>query len=76
MVQHDNFTDKAAQIGNGIQYTGATGSIICGLALNEIGVIVGIIIAIFGFFVNWYYKHKSYLLLMKKVDINLEDINE
>jgi len=68
MVQHDDFTDKAAQAGNAIQYSGATGSIICGIALNEIGVIIGIIVAVFGFFINWYYKHKSYMLLVKRTD--------
>ena len=38
------------------------------MALSEIGVIVGIVVAVFGFFINWYYKHKSYMLLIKRTN--------
>jgi len=68
MVNKEDFADKAAQAGNAIQYSGATGSIIAGLALSEIGVIIGMVIAICGFFINWYYKHKSYMLLVKRTN--------
>ena len=68
MVNKEDFADKAAQAGNAIQYSGATGSIIAGMALSEIGVIVGIVVAVFGFFINWYYKHKSYMLLVKRTN--------
>jgi len=68
MVNKEDFADKAAQAGNAIQYSGATGSIIAGLALSEIGVIIGMLIAVCGFFINWYYKHKSYMLLVKRTN--------
>jgi len=68
MVNKEDFADKAAQAGNAIQYSGATGSIIAGLALSEIGVIIGMVIAVCGFFINWYYKHKSYMLLVKRTN--------
>lgn len=68
MVNKEDFAEKAAQTGNAIQYSGATGSIIAGLALSEIGVIIGMVIAICGFFINWYYKHKSYMLLVKRTN--------
>ena len=48
MVNKEDFADKAAQAGNAIQYSGATGSIVAGMALSEIGVIVGIVVAVFG----------------------------
>ena len=68
MVNKEDFADKAASAGNAIQYSGATGSIVAGLALSEIGVIIGMIIAVCGFFINWYYKHKSYMLLVKRTN--------
>ena len=68
MVNKEDFADKAAQAGNAIQYSGVTGSIIAGLALSEIGVIIGMVIAVCGFFINWYYKHKSYMLLVKRTN--------
>ena len=68
MVNKEDFADKAAQAGNAIQYSGATGSIIAGLALSEIGVIIGMVIAVCGFCINWYYKHKSYMLLVKRTN--------
>ena len=76
MINKEDFADKAATVGNTIQYSGATGSIIAGLALSEIGVIVGIVIAIFGFFINWYYKHKSYKLQEKRHKLEAQAIKD
>ena len=72
MVNKEDFADKAAQAGNAIQYSGATGSIIAGMALSEIGVIIGIVVAVCGFFINWYYKHKSYMLVIKRTTYALK----
>lgn len=76
MVTKEDFADKAATVGSNIQYTGATGSIIAGLALSEIGVIVGIIVAVFGFFINWYYKHKAYMLQVKRHELESEALKQ
>jgi ABC-type microcin C transport system permease subunit YejE len=70
----EDFAEKAAEIGSKVQYTGATGSIIAGLALSEIGVIIGIIVGICGFFVTWYYKHKAFTLYKKRHDIEIESL--
>jgi hypothetical protein len=76
MVNKEDFADKAAQVGNTIQYSGATGSIVAGMALSEIGVIVGIVIAVFGFFINWYYKHMAFKLQIKRHNLELKAIKE
>jgi len=72
-MAQENYLEKVANAGSGIQYGGAGGTVISGMALSEIGVIVGIVIAIFGFIVNWYYKHLSYKLQLKK--LNSKDID-
>lgn len=76
MVNKEDFADKAATVGSTIQFSGATGSIVAGLALSEIGVIVGIVVAICGFFINWYYKHKSYKLQVKRHEMEILALKE
>ena len=70
----EDFAEKAADIGSKVQYTGATGSILAGLALSEIGVIIGIIVGICGFFVTWYYKHKAYKLMLKRHNLEIDEL--
>jgi MFS superfamily sulfate permease-like transporter len=62
MQEQQQYAEQASDIATKVQYTGAGGAAFFGLTLNEVGVLVGIVIAILGFLVNWYYKHKSFLL--------------
>jgi MFS superfamily sulfate permease-like transporter len=62
MQEQQQYAEQASDIATKVQYTGAGGAAFFGLTLNELGVLVGIVIAILGFLVNWYYKHKSFLL--------------
>lgn len=71
-MNKEDFAEKAADIGSKVQYTGATGSIIAGLALSEIGVIIGIIVGICGFFVTWYYKHRAFKIYKQRQELEME----
>jgi MFS superfamily sulfate permease-like transporter len=62
MQQKEQYAEQAADIASKVQYTGAGGAAFFGLTLNELGVLVGIVIAILGFLVNWYYKHQAFLM--------------
>lgn len=74
MVNQEDAAQKISDVGNALQYTGSAGTIVAGLALSEIGVLVGIFVAIFGFFMNWYYKHKHYKLQQQRFAIEVEAI--
>lgn len=41
---------------------GATGAVVFGLTLNELGVIVGIVVAVLGFMVQVFYRRKEFRL--------------
>ena len=48
-------------------YTAGAGSTVFGaINLNEIALIIGIVLSIGTFLVNWFYKHKTYLSTVKK----------
>jgi len=55
-----------------VQYTGSGVAVLFGLSLNEIGLLVGIIVAVLGFFVNVYYRHRTQILLEQKHALELE----
>jgi MFS-type transporter involved in bile tolerance (Atg22 family) len=71
MVNQDN-VDRASDIGNTLQYGGSAVTVIAGLSLSEIGVIVGMIVAICGFVMNWIYKHKTYQLQVQRHQAEIE----
>ena len=52
------FDTTMAAIGSKATYTGATTSVLGWIMSSEFGVLVGIVLAIGGFLVNWYYKYK------------------
>lgn len=54
--------EKTAEIASKITYTSAGGTVVAGLSLNEWAAVVGIVVTIGAFVVNWYYKHKHYEL--------------
>ena len=49
-------------------YTGASIAVVSGISLNQLGVIIGMAVAIGGFLVNWYYRHKTYQLRKKEYE--------
>lgn len=59
MTLSEHQQEIAERIANGSQYGGAGGALIFGLNANEFAAIAGVIIALAGFLVNWYYKHKA-----------------
>ena len=48
-----------AAIGSKATYTGAGASVLGWLMSSQAGILVGIIIGVGGFLVNWYYRHKE-----------------
>jgi Mn2+/Fe2+ NRAMP family transporter len=56
------------EVSTRVQYTGATGAVLFGVALEFWGVIFGLIVGVAGFLVNWYYKHKAHKLLVKRYE--------
>lgn len=64
--------EASANIASRVQYSGATATVIFGLSYNEIGVVIGVIIALFGAGISWYYKHKAYLLRLAEHEIYIE----
>lgn len=52
-----------------ITYAGAGGSFLGWLTSSEIIGLIGILLAVGGFIVNWYYKHKEYKL--KKIEAGI-----
>jgi hypothetical protein len=57
--QQTTFEATMAATGSKATYTGAGASVFGWLLSNEFAVLVGVLIAIGGFCVNWYYKHKE-----------------
>ena len=53
------FDATMAAVGSKATYTGATTSVLGWIMSSEFGVLVGIILGVGGFLVNWYYKHKE-----------------
>jgi len=43
-----------------VTYVASAVTVISGLTVNEWGVIIGLVIAVATFAVNWYYKHKTF----------------
>jgi hypothetical protein len=60
----------AVKVANAVTQTAAAGTIYFGLTLNELGVIVGIIVAVVGLIgqlaLTWYYKHEHLKLARNK----------
>lgn len=55
------------------QYGGSGAALYFGLTANEIAAFGGLAIAIIGFFVNWWYKHKHYKLAERKLMEEADD---
>lgn len=50
-----------ASLGSKATYTGAGTSILGWLMSSEFGILVGVVVGVAGFAVNWYYKHKQHV---------------
>lgn len=48
-----------AAVGSKVTYGGATTSIFGWMTSNEFAVLIGACVAVGGFIVNWYYRHKE-----------------
>lgn len=42
-----------------LSYTASGSAVVCGFTLNDLGMLVGIVVGIGTFLVNWYYKAKD-----------------
>lgn len=58
-TQHHTLDATLAAVGSKATYGGASTSVVSWLLSSEFGMIAGITIALAGFIVNWYYKHKE-----------------
>ena len=56
---HGAFDTTMAALGSKATYTGAGASILGWIMSSEFGILVGIILGVAGFLINWYYKHKQ-----------------
>jgi hypothetical protein len=68
---HDQTTGAVAiKVANAVTQTAAAGTVYFGLTLNELGVVVGILVAIVGLIgqlsLTWYYKHQHLQLARQK----------
>lgn len=59
----------AAKTATAAIYAGSSGAIYFGLTANELGVFVGIAVAIAGFVVNVYYKHQHLKLARSRAGV-------
>lgn len=82
MIEAAQQYDHLSQYGDKILITGATGTVVFGYTLSEIGLMCGIMISILGFLMSWWYKHKAYqmrrVLFNKQMDelSGDEDVSE
>lgn len=53
------FDATMAAAGSKVTYGGATTSIVGWMLSSEFGILVGVVLGVAGFFVNWYYRHKE-----------------
>lgn len=57
--QQATFDATMAAAGSKATYTGASASIVGWVLSSEFGILVGLVIGVGGFLVNWYYRHKE-----------------
>lgn len=57
--QQTAFDATMAAAGSKATYTGATTSVVGWVLSSEFGVLVGLLLGVGGFAINWYYKHKQ-----------------
>lgn len=50
-------------------YGVAAGNILVGLTLNDLSILVGVLLALLTFVINWYYKHQAHKLEQQKLQM-------
>lgn len=58
-LQDQTFDATMAAAGSKATYTGAGASVYGWFTSNEFAVVAGVTLALAGFLVNWYYRHKE-----------------
>jgi hypothetical protein len=53
------FDATMAAAGSKATYTGASTSVVAWVLSSEFGILLGILLGLGGFVINWYYKHKQ-----------------
>jgi len=74
--EKQQYAETVTNYATSAQYLGGGGALIFGLNLNEVGVVVGILVGVLGFFVNVYYRHRAQLMLEKKHEVELEILRQ
>lgn len=59
--------DKVSTALQTVTTGGGATALIGGLTFNEVMAVAGLIVAIAGFIVNWYYQHKKFKLYEKEI---------
>ncbi len=57
--QQSAYETTIAAVGSKATYTGASTTIFAWVLSSEFGILLGILMGLGGFAVNWYYKHKQ-----------------
>jgi uncharacterized membrane protein len=64
-MQHHDTAQTIAEIASKAQYGGSAAATVF-YFINQYAAAIGVVIAVLGFVVNWYYKHKAHKLLEKE----------
>jgi uncharacterized membrane protein len=64
-MQHHETAQTIAEIATKAQYGGSFAATVFWF-INQYAAAIGVLIAVLGFVVNWYYKHKAHKLLEAK----------
>lgn len=57
--QQTAYETTMAAVGSKATYTGASTTVFAWFLSSEFGILLGILLGLGGFIVNWYYKHKQ-----------------
>lgn len=58
-----------------VAYAGSGTALLFGFTLSDVGAMVGILVAVATFGLNWWYKRKALRILEAKQVINTDDLN-
>jgi uncharacterized membrane protein len=64
-MQHHETAQTVAEIATKAQYGGSAAATVF-YFINQYAAAIGVVIAVLGFVVNWYYKHKAHKLIEAK----------
>jgi hypothetical protein len=64
-MQHSETAQTIAEVATKVQYSGSVAATVF-YFINQYAAAIGVLIAVLGFGVNWYYKAKAHRLLEKE----------